>query len=152
MELARSRGAAAKVPTLRAQLEAAQDQARTGATMVVSEFLASEEMIKLKDSSYDACFDVSLRDFTYTVVTEHLDWDLSFLSKKLSALVDKWRDQWRASLPQLQSDEPLVPPSDELLRPLFGELPRPSSSELPVIPPPPEVHPKQVIEGDLGSK
>ena len=67
---------------------------------------------------------------------EHFDWDLSFLCEKLSALVDEGCDQWCASLPH--SDEPLVPPSDE--------LPRTPSSERPVILPPLEVHPKQVIE------
>ena len=104
--------------------------------MVVSNVLASEEMTKLKDSSYDASFDASVRAFTYTMVMEHLDWGLSFLSEKLSALVDEWYDQWRATLPQ--SDEPPVRPSDELLRT--------PSSELLMIPPPLEVHPEQVIK------
>ena len=39
-KLARSRGVAAEVPTLRAQLEAGLNQARIAAAMVVSEFLA----------------------------------------------------------------------------------------------------------------
>ena len=52
---------------------------------MVFEFLASEEMTKIKDSNYDAGVQV----FTYTVVTEHLDWDLSFLGSKLSALVNE---------------------------------------------------------------
>ena len=50
-ELARSRDAAAEDPASRAQLEAAQDQARTIAALVVSEFLTSEEMAKAKDAS-----------------------------------------------------------------------------------------------------
>ena len=83
----------------------------------------------------------------YTVATEHLDWDLSFLSKKLSALVDEWRDQWRASLPQ--SDEPPVPPSNKLLRTPSGKHLRTLSGKLPVIPQSPEVHPEQVIEDNL---
>ena len=85
-----------------------------------------EEMTKIKGSSYDAGFDADVRDFTYTVATEHLDWDLSFLGSKLSAMVDEWRAGWRAFLHQ--SDGPLVPPSDELLRT--------PSSELSMIPPP----------------
>ena len=121
-ELAMSCDTAAEVPTLRAQLEAAQDQARTTTALVVSEFLASEEMTKVKDSNYDPGFDMGMRAFTCTVATKHLNWDLSFLGSKLSALVDEWRDQWRAFLPQ--SDKPLRTP--------FGE-PR-------VIPQPLEVH------------
>ena len=58
---------------MRAQLEAAQDQARTTTAMVISKFLALEEMTKLKDSSYNACFDASVQDFRCTVGTKHLD-------------------------------------------------------------------------------
>ena len=41
-ELVRSRDAAAEIPALKAQLEAAQYQARTATTVAVYEFLASE--------------------------------------------------------------------------------------------------------------
>ena len=84
-------------------------------------------------------FDIGVRAFTYTVAMQHFDQDSSFLCQKLNALVNKQRDQWRASL--LQSEEPFIPPSDE--------LPRTPSGELSVIPPPLEVHPEQVIKGDL---
>ena len=60
--------------------------------------MASEEMTKIKGSNYD----VGVRDFTYTVATERLNWDLSFLGSKLSAMVDGWR----ASLPP--TDEPPI--------------------------------------------
>ena len=93
-ELARSRHAILEVPALRAQLEAALDQARTAAAVVVYKFLALEQMTKLKDSSYNAGFDVGVQAFTYIVMTEHLDWDLSFRGEQLSALCyvpDFWK-------------------------------------------------------------
>ena len=61
----------------------------TAAALVIFEFLALEDMIKVKDSSYVTSFDADVRALTYT---EHLDWDLSFLGTKLSALVDEWHD------------------------------------------------------------
>ena len=85
-ELVRSCDAAAEVTTLKAQLEAAQDQERTATALAVSEFLAFEEMTKSKGSSYD----VGVRDFMYTVATKQLNWDLSFLGTKLSAMVEGW--------------------------------------------------------------
>ena len=66
----------------------------------------------------------------YTVVMEHLDWDLAFLGAELNAQVVVWHDQWRASLPP--SDEPSASPS--------AEVPTPPSREVPTIPPPSEVH------------
>ena len=53
-ELARSRDATAEVPELRAQLEATQDQARTTRALAVSMFLASEEMTKVKYSTFNS--------------------------------------------------------------------------------------------------
>ena len=95
-------------------------------------------MTKIKGSSYDVGFDADVWDFMYTVATEHLDWDLSFLGLKLSAMVDKWHVGWRASLPL--SDEPPVPSFDELLRTPSGKLM--------VIALPLEVHLEQVIDAD----
>ena len=47
-------------------MEAAKKQVRMVAVREVSKFQASEEMTKIKGSSYDE----GVRDFTYTVVTE----------------------------------------------------------------------------------
>ena len=55
----------------------------TVVAIAVSKFLASEEMTKIKGSSYVE----RVRDFMYIVATERLDWDLSFLSTKLRAMV-----------------------------------------------------------------
>ena len=77
---------------MRAQLEAAQDQAKTAAALAISKVLASEKMTKVKDSNYDTSFNAGVQAFTYTVATEHLDLDLSFLGPKLSTLMDEWRD------------------------------------------------------------
>ena len=48
-------------------------------------------MTKIKGSGYDAGFDVGVQNFTYTVVIEHLNWDLAFLNLKLSVIIDRWR-------------------------------------------------------------
>ena len=107
---------------LRAQLEVPQDQARTAATLAVSEFLALEEITKIKGSNYNE----GVHDFTHTVPTERPDWDLSFLGAQLSAMVAKWRA--------------LVPQSCETYVPLFGEPP--------VNPPPLEDYLEKIIEAD----
>ena len=112
-----------EVPSLRPQL----DQARTAATLAVSEFQTLEEMAVTKKSSHDAGFNVGMQALTYIVVMEHLDWDLSFFGKELSVQVVVWRDQWQASLPP--SDEPLTPLSAELFVPLSHDLPRTLSGE-----------------------
>ena len=83
---------------MKAKLEATKDQARTAAALVVSELQASNEMTRIKGSSYDE----GVLDFLYTVVTKRLDWDLSFLGAEMSALVA----EWRAPVPS--SDEPSV--------------------------------------------
>ena len=59
-ELTRSCDATFEVLSLRAQLEAAQDQAKTAAALAISKFLASEKMTKVKDSNYDPGFDTGV--------------------------------------------------------------------------------------------
>ena len=44
-------------------------------------------MAAIKKSSHGVGFDVGLRAFMYIVPMEHLDWDLAFLGKELSAHV-----------------------------------------------------------------
>ena len=89
-------------------------------------------MTKIKGSSYDE----GVRDFTYTMVTKQLDWDLAFLGAKLSAMVARWYAVVSSS------DEPLVPLSGELPMTSSGELLVTPSGEPLVTPPPPEVHPE----------
>ena len=72
-----------KVPLLRAQL----DQAKIDTARAIPEFQASEEMAAIKKSIHDARFEAGVPAFTYTVATEHHDWDLAFLGEELSAQV-----------------------------------------------------------------
>ena len=116
---------------MNAKLEATEEQARTTTALAVSKFLAYEEMTQIKGSSYDK----GVQDFTYTMVTKQLDWDLSFLSAKLSSMVA----EWRAFIPS--SDEPPIPQ--------FSKPPVTLSSEPLVTPPPLKDYPKQVIEANL---
>ena len=129
-ELIKSHDTAAEASVLKAKLEATRDQARIAAAFAVSKFLASEEMTKIKGSSYDE----GMRDFTYTVATKQLNWDLSFLCTKLSAIMAE------CFYSMSQFDKPLVPPS--------GEPPVTPSGEPLITPPPLEYRPKQVIEAD----
>ena len=59
--LASSCQAVVEVPALRAQLEAAQHQVSAATALAVSKFMSSEEMTKVKDSSYNAGFDAVCR-------------------------------------------------------------------------------------------
>ena len=68
-ELIKSHEATTEASALKAQLEVAQDQARTATALAVSNFLASEEMTKINGSSYDE----GVLDFTYTVATKRPD-------------------------------------------------------------------------------
>ena len=54
---------------LKVKLEVAEDQARIVAALVVSKFLASEEMTKIKGYSYDD----AIQDFLYAVSTDQPD-------------------------------------------------------------------------------
>ena len=64
-----------EVSSMRSQLE----QAKALTAKVVSEFQASEEMAGTKKSIRDEGFEAGVWAFTYTVATEHLDWDLPSL-------------------------------------------------------------------------
>ena len=43
-----------------------------------------------KKSICDEGFEAGVRAFTYTMVTEHLDWDLAFLGEELNAQISVW--------------------------------------------------------------
>ena len=87
---------------------------------MVSEFQASEEMVATKKSIHDVGFDACVQVFTYTVATEHLDWDLAFLDAELNAQVVAWCDQWRVSIPL--SDETPISRSVEVPVSLSGKV------------------------------
>ena len=101
----------------------------------------------IKQSSHDAGFNTGVRAFMYIVVTKHLNWDMSFLGKDLSAHMDECVSNG-VLLSLSPSDEPHASPSTELLIPPLGDLLRTPSGQLLAIPPPPEVHREQVIEDD----
>ena len=61
------------------------DQAKAAVVKAVSEFQASEEMATTKKSIRDVGVNVGAQAFTYTMATEHLDWDLAFLGAELNA-------------------------------------------------------------------
>ena len=58
------------------------------AAKVVFEFQALEEMAVTKKSIHDEGFEAGVQAFTYTVVMEHLDWDLAFLGEELCYIPD----------------------------------------------------------------
>ena len=78
---------------MRPQLE----QAKATMANAVSEYQSSEEMVALRKSLHDEGYEEAAEAFAYTVVTTHLDWDLTFLGEHLIDQIVVWRAKYRAT-------------------------------------------------------
>ena len=103
-----------------------KEEAKAAATNVVSEYQSSAEMVALNKEAAEA--------FVYTTMTRHPDWGLAYLGVYLADQIAEW-------LAELQANQP--PVEERHARPSS-----PAAEPLAVPPPPPEVLPEQVIEGD----
>ena len=76
---------------LQTQMNKAKEEAGAAATKAVSEYQSSAEMATLKQTIRDEAFEEATESFVCTTVTQHPDWDLSYLGDHLAAQIAEWR-------------------------------------------------------------